>query len=100
MPQHHNLSFQPSPRLEQKDQDMQREAQKRDPGGSAYSIPPLTPVDGVLARDRMEYSVWTGAEVARPIASRAKQATAAISPLPGGMLAFVAFSGVARGMPV
>ena len=52
MPQHHNLRFQPRPRLERRDQDMQGEAQKRDHGGSAYSIPPLTSVDGVFGMDR------------------------------------------------
>lgn len=31
---------------------MQGEAQKRDHGGSAYSIPPLTPVDGVFGMDK------------------------------------------------
>ena len=51
MPQHHNLRFQPRPRLERRYQDMQGEAQKRDHGGSAYSIPPLTPVDGVFGMD-------------------------------------------------
>jgi hypothetical protein len=28
MPQHHNLSFQPSPRLERRDQDMQEDARR------------------------------------------------------------------------
>src|SRR6266849_8308651 len=53
MPQHNDLGFQPRPRLERRDQDVEEQAQERDHRASAYPISPLMP-------PRMRFLVWTG----------------------------------------
>src|SRR6267154_2418828 len=69
MPQQDNLGFQPRVRLERRDHDVEKQAQKRDHRGSAYLISHFRPA-------RMEYSVGTAPHTGKSLSTYRRSVTA------------------------